>query len=49
VEHELLRADEHRVAGVVAALIARHKIKTVRKKVDNLALAFVSPIANPAR
>jgi hypothetical protein len=44
VEHELSSADIDGVAGVVAALIARHNRKVRRHQVDDLALAFITPL-----
>ena len=44
VQDELLAADVDRVAGVVAALIARHDREARRQQVDDLALAFVAPL-----
>jgi hypothetical protein len=38
-------AGEDGVAGVVAALIARHDGKVRREEIHNLALAFVSPLS----
>jgi hypothetical protein len=43
-EDEPLLADEDRVSGVVAALIARHDIEPFGEKIDNLPLALVSPL-----
>ena len=44
LEDEFLFADEDRVAGVVAALIARHDIEALGEEIDNLPLALVSPL-----
>ncbi len=43
-ENEFLLADQYCVAGVVAALIARDDVETIAKKIDDLPLAFVSPL-----
>jgi len=32
------------VAGIVAALITDHDVETIRKQIDYLALALVSPL-----
>ena len=44
LEDELLLADEDGVAGVVAALVARHDIEALGEEVDNFPLALVSPL-----
>ena len=44
VEREVLVAELDGVAGVVAAVIARHDVEAVRQEVDELALALVSPL-----
>ncbi len=44
VQHELLAADVDGVAGVVAALVARHPLEARRHQVDDLALAFVAEL-----
>src|SRR5271165_2967766 len=44
LENELLRTDEYRVAGVVAALVASHHRKLLREQVDDLPLALVAPL-----
>ncbi len=44
MEDELLAVDVDRVSGVVAALIAGDDLETRRQQVDDLALAFVSPL-----
>ena len=44
LQDELLVADAHRVAGVVAALIARHDVEAFREQIDDLAFAFVAPL-----
>ena len=44
LQNELLLADEHRVAGVVPALIARHDIEPLGEEIDDLSLALVSPL-----
>ena len=44
LEDELLLADENRVAGIVAALIARHDIEPFREEIDDLAFALVAPL-----
>ncbi len=40
----LLAADDQRMAGVVAALEARHGGGALGQEVDNLALAFIAPL-----
>src|SRR4029079_11435120 len=44
VQDELLALHVHRVAGVVATLIARDRREMRREHVDDLALAFVAPL-----
>ena len=44
VEDELLLADDDRVAGVVAAVVARHHLDLRRQQVDDLPLALVAPL-----
>ncbi len=46
LQHELLLADEDRVAGVVAALIARDDIEALGEQIDDLPLALVSPLGS---
>jgi hypothetical protein len=43
-EDELRAVDEHGVAGVVPALIARNDRKMRRQQVDDFAFAFVAPL-----
>ena len=43
-EHELPAVGVHRVSCVVAALIPRDDRKVRRQQVDDLALAFVTPL-----
>ena len=43
-KYKLLFADEDGVAGVVAALIARHDIEVLGEEIDDLSLAFVAPL-----
>ena len=44
LEDELLIADAHRMAGVMAALVARHDIEVRGEQIDDLPLAFVAPL-----
>ena len=44
VQHELLPRDDHGVAGVVAAVVARHHLDPRRQQVHDLPLAFVAPL-----
>ena len=44
LQNELLLADEDRVPGVVAALIARHNIEALGKQIDDFAFALVAPL-----
>ena len=44
VQDELLAAHVDRVAGVVAALVARHDVEARRQQIDDLALAFIAPL-----
>ena len=39
-----LLADDDRVPGIRAALVAAHDIRVLREQVDDLALAFVAPL-----
>ena len=41
---EVLVGELHRVAGVVAALIARHHVECLAEEVDDLALSLVAPL-----
>ena len=41
---ERLVADDDRVAGVRAALVAAHDVRVLREQVDDLPLAFVAPL-----
>ena len=43
-QHELAPVGVHGVTGVVAALIPGHDRKIRRQQIDDLALAFVSPL-----
>lgn len=45
LEDELAVADEHRVAGVVPALIARHDGKLFREKVHHFTFSFIPPLS----
>lgn len=45
VERVLLVADDDRVAGVVAALVAHHVIDRAAEQVGGLSLAFVTPLS----
>ena len=40
-----LAADDDGVAGVVSAVVARHDLDLLGEQVDDLALAFVAPLA----
>ena len=40
----LLIADDHRVAGVVAPLVAHHVVNAFAEQVGGFALALVSPL-----
>ena len=44
VQDELVRAHDHRMARVVAALIARNDIRPLGKQVDDLSLPLVAPL-----
>src|SRR5690606_16888159 len=44
VQNVTVLADLDGVAGVVATLVTRHHIEAFRQDVDNLALAFVTPL-----
>ena len=44
VEHERLVADVHGVAGVGAALVANDPVRALGEDINELALAFVSPL-----
>jgi hypothetical protein len=44
VQHELLTVNVNGVPGVVPALVARHRRKMRCQHVDDLPLAFVSPL-----
>ena len=44
LQHELLLADDDRVAGVVPARITRHGAEPLAQHVHNLALALVAPL-----
>ena len=41
---ERLVADDDRVPGVRAALVAAHEVRVERQQIDDLSLAFVSPL-----
>ena len=43
-QNGLAAADHQRVAGVVTALKARHRHRAFGQQVDDLALAFVTPL-----
>jgi hypothetical protein len=43
-QDEALVADDHRVAGVVAAVVARHHLHLLGEQVDDLAFALVAPL-----
>ena len=44
LQNELLFPDEDRVAGVVAALIARHDVEALGEQIDDFAFALVAPL-----
>ena len=44
LQNKLLFPDKDGVAGVVAALIARHDVEALGKQVDHFAFAFVAPL-----
>jgi len=44
LQNELLIADDHRVARVVAALITRYDVEPGGEQVDDLAFALVAPL-----
>ena len=44
VQHELAAAHDHRVAGVVPAVVAGDDLDPRGEQVDELALAFVAPL-----
>ena len=44
LKNELLPVDDDSVPGIVAARVACHNRKIFRENVDNLALAFVTPL-----
>ena len=44
LQDEFLVADDYGMAGVVPALVARHEVETVGEQIDDLALAFISPL-----
>ena len=44
LQDELLVADEDGVAGVVAALVARHDVEAFGEEIDDLPLALVAPL-----
>ena len=46
LQDELPVADENRVAGIVPALITRHDIEALGEQIDDLPLAFVSPLGS---
>ena len=43
-QHEGFVAYVNAVPGVMPALVSRNDIEPIRKKIDNLALAFVAPL-----
>src|SRR6185503_11450979 len=45
VEHQRLAAMNHAVAGVGPALVASHRVGFGAQRVDDLALAFVTPLS----
>ena len=44
MQHGLLVADDERVAGIAAALVADDDVGVLREDVDDLALALVAPL-----
>jgi hypothetical protein len=44
VQHRLLARHDQGVAGIVAALEAHHALRAVGQPVDDLALAFITPL-----
>jgi hypothetical protein len=45
VENILLISNNHRVTGIVSALAADDDIGLIGEKIDNLSLAFISPLS----
>src|SRR5207302_4038351 len=45
LQNEFLIADEDRVAGIVAPLIAHHDGKLFREKINDLSFAFIAPLS----
>src|SRR5262245_28401898 len=45
MQHVLLTVDDHRVTGVVSSLIAGYHIEVCRQQIDDLALAFITPLS----
>jgi hypothetical protein len=43
-QREVLVGELHRVAGVMAALVARHHVECFAEQVDDLPFALVSPL-----
>src|SRR5207237_10135347 len=44
LQHKFFAVDDHGVAGVVSAGVARHYGEVLREHVDNFAFAFVAPL-----
>src|SRR4051812_9332603 len=44
LQYELPTTDEHGVPGIMAPLVARNDIETIREKVDHLAFSLVAPL-----
>jgi hypothetical protein len=44
LQNELVAADAHGVAGVMAALKARHHVEAFAEQVDDFAFSFVAPL-----
>jgi hypothetical protein len=45
VQDAFFSADDHRVACIIAPLVAGHPICIVSEKIDDLPLTFISPLA----
>ncbi len=44
LQNELLRTNKYRVAGIMPALVTRHRVELLREQIDNLALALIAPL-----
>ena len=44
MQHRLLAADHQRVTGIVPALEARDRTHLLGQQIDDLALAFITPL-----